>query len=75
MDKFKVFLLVALTFAAIFSAIYLLVWGLTAWSCSSHQRITGTPTQMSIGACYVQEGGKWMSWDEYKLRFATKGAE
>lgn len=45
------------------------------YSCSKHTEITGQPTKTAAMSCYVQADGKWMHWDEYKLRFATHGTK
>ena len=43
------------------------------WECSSYEVMTGKPTKLTGGSCYVKENGNWYRYDEYKYRFATKG--
>lgn len=43
-----------------------------SYQCSTYERVTGKPTKTEAMTCYVNEGGQWMAWDEYKLRFATR---
>ena len=47
-------------------------WGVTV-ECADYQRITGRQTQLVTITCYVNDGGQWFRWDEYKLRNVTKG--
>lgn len=47
----------------------------TSYQCSKYEEVTGRPTKMAGGSCYIYEDNKWFMWEEYKLRFATKGKE
>lgn len=71
---------VVVPFLVIFSIMVLFLVGIgslaytgTAYECQRHAEITGRDTKMGGGACYVKEQGEWYRWDEYKIRFATKG--
>lgn len=61
-------------FIAVMTAAVLLVVRVgVAWECGNYEKATGKTTKMVGIGCYIQEGGSWMLWDEYKLRFATHG--
>lgn len=47
----------------------------TEAQCRAHTETTGQPAKRVLLTCYVKEDGRWMHWDEYKLRYATKGAK
>ena len=55
--------------AAILGGVYVL----TSWACNTHAQVSGQETQVAALTCYVKQDGKWMTWEEYKLRFATRG--
>lgn len=46
---------------------------MASYECQRYSEITGRDTKMGAGACYIKEQGQWYRWDEYKMRFATKG--
>ena len=46
---------------------------LVAYQCSTYEHVTGKATQYTGLSCYVQDGGNWYAWSEYKHRLATKG--
>ena len=74
-DDIRSFMLeIGLPFVIVCAVLFGLGYGLISWQCSSHAAVTGYQTKMAGGACYVREDDRWMRWDEYKLRFATKGA-
>lgn len=52
----------------------LAIWPIAWFECSTYERVTGRYTKLEGLTCYVQEKGVWYEWSEYKLRFATKGA-
>lgn len=44
-----------------------------SYQCTKYETVTGRPTRYDGLACYVQDGGAWYAWAEYKHRLATKG--
>lgn len=76
MRDFVAFILFMASFFALVAAPALgLGYAFVAWQCSAYESTTGKATKVSAGTCYIQQDGQWMHWDEYKLRFATKGAQ
>lgn len=54
---------------------FCLVYGSAWYECDTYERVTGARTKMGALTCYINEGGQWMAWDEYKYRFATRGSK
>ncbi len=46
---------------------------LDMWQCAAYDTATKKATKYSAGVCYIQDGGEWYSWTEYKHRLVTKG--
>ena len=44
-----------------------------SYKCNAYQSVTGRATKYEAMECYVQDGGSWYAWTEYKYRLATKG--
>lgn len=59
--------------AAVFGLIVGIIYLGSSYECAAYQRITSKQTQMGGLTCYIQDGGKWYGWPEYKYRLATKG--
>lgn len=72
-DVLVPFFVVFLIGSAFFAFIGGIAYTGTSYECQRYSEITGRDTKMGAGACYVKENGEWYRWDEYKMRFATKG--
>jgi hypothetical protein len=64
----------AVLIAAVLALFVSLILLVDSWQCAKYEEATGKPTKYSGAMCYVQDGGKWYAWAEYKHRLATKGA-
>lgn len=53
-----------LALAAIFVPVYFLV----KYECSTYEKVTGTKTELHFPSCYVELNGKMLPWSEYKAR-------
>jgi hypothetical protein len=67
-------------FAALGAAVFTmcLVIGIPAYiliglECNGYERATGKQTKYVVGICYIQDGGQWFAWEEYKNRFVAGG--
>jgi len=61
-------------FIAPLAALVLVFYGLMEWECGAYQSATGKATKVAAMTCYVQDGGQWFAWEEYKYRMVAKGA-
>ena len=71
------FCLIAVIIGGILSFLalgFVLVYPTGRYSCATHSEVAGQETKYAALTCYVKQDGKWMTWEEYKLRFATRGA-
>lgn len=42
--------------------------GVEWYQCYTYETATGMPTKYTGLRCYVQDGGRWYSWEEYQPR-------
>lgn len=59
--------------AAALAAIVAVLSALTAYQCAQYETVTGKPTKFAGMECYINDGGKWFAWSEYKNRLVTRG--
>lgn len=45
----------------------------TSFDCDQYSKMTGKETKSNYGTCFIKQNNEWLSWEEYKLRNATKG--
>lgn len=43
------------------------------WQCEGYARDTGKQTKYGNAMCFIQDGGQWFAWEEYKHRLVAKG--
>ena len=70
----KNFFIVSFVACCLLALPYGFVYGTVRYECRTYEVVTGKPTKMGALTCYVNDGGQWMAWDEYKYRFATRGS-
>lgn len=59
--------------AAVFMFVFVPGYAIDRYQCAGYESATGKSTKYAALECYVQDGGKWYSWSEYKYRLASKG--
>lgn len=59
---------------AIIGGAVVLTLALVNWECSNYSEVTGRKTRVAAGSCYIEDGGQWYAWAEYKHRFVANGA-
>jgi hypothetical protein len=76
-ELFEDFLMPIIGLLAVLAVFFAIAIGVGAifdsYQCSRYEKVTGKPTQYEGLSCYVQDGGSWYAWTEYKHRLATKG--
>lgn len=64
--KFLLFLVVFLAIAVVGAAPVVGIAIANAhWNCTQWNEVTGTPTRVIAGECYVQNGTRWELFDTY----------
>lgn len=72
-DGAKFFGCVLIALALLFAGLIGGLAGMEAYQCNVYQGVTGKPTKYEGLSCFVQDGGNWYAWTEYKYRLVTKG--
>jgi hypothetical protein len=71
------FLTFIASFVVAMTALFGAILGLLAvgerWQCAGYERDTGRPTKYGNAMCFIQDGGQWYSWEEYKNRLVARG--
>jgi flagellar basal body-associated protein FliL len=76
MDDFvEFFLPIIVLICLLIGGIVGVSWWIGQYECSTYKNVTGKETKYAAMTCYINKDGEWMSWSEYKLRYATRGAK
>lgn len=72
-DFIEFFMWPLIVIACAITALVALAVALGSYSCSQYESVTGKQTRFSGLECYINDGGKWYAWAEYKNRLVTRG--